>query len=214
MTLDDYLINGYLTGDEYETILSHIRNGSNIIVGGGTGSGKTTFINVLLAEMTATEQNPKTYIIDSCYQVGTDYGECVFINPQGDSYKYEKSCCRTVRKLPVSKNIHIVCDDARYNRLTQTVLESWKHGHGGGIIGLNALCIDEMIERIYDMANATERDLPGQFGQLYILLKSCSGHPVVCECKAFSRNEHFFSMRNMTSSSGDEAAFMVGEIAI
>jgi type IV secretion system protein VirB11 len=51
-TLDEYLEAGALTWDQQEYLQAAIRNRRNILIVGNTGSGKTTFLNALIEEIT------------------------------------------------------------------------------------------------------------------------------------------------------------------
>ena len=55
LTLMDYVNDGVLTPRQREIILEAIRDRKNIIAAGGTKTGKTTFLNAILAEMSKTD---------------------------------------------------------------------------------------------------------------------------------------------------------------
>ena len=50
-TLDDYVAAGIMTGDEADTLRIAVSERRNILVAGGTSTGKTTLTNALLAEV-------------------------------------------------------------------------------------------------------------------------------------------------------------------
>ena len=50
-TLDDYVAAGIMTGDEADTLRIAVAERRNILVAGGTSTGKTTLTNALLAEV-------------------------------------------------------------------------------------------------------------------------------------------------------------------
>lgn len=50
-TLDDYVAAGIMTGDEAVALRAAVASRSNILVAGGTSTGKTTLTNALLAEV-------------------------------------------------------------------------------------------------------------------------------------------------------------------
>jgi P-type conjugative transfer ATPase TrbB len=53
-TLDDYVLAGTLTAAEAEGLRNAVRTRQNILVAGGTSTGKTTLVNALLAEVANT----------------------------------------------------------------------------------------------------------------------------------------------------------------
>jgi len=50
-TLDDYVAAGIMTADQAETLCTAVQSRDNILVAGGTSTGKTTLTNALLAEV-------------------------------------------------------------------------------------------------------------------------------------------------------------------
>lgn len=50
-TLDDYVVSGAMTADQAETLRAAVVARANILVAGGTSTGKTTLTNALLAEI-------------------------------------------------------------------------------------------------------------------------------------------------------------------
>ena len=54
-TLDDYVAAGILTAEQADVLRAGVRKRSNILVAGGTSTGKTTLVNALLAEMVDSE---------------------------------------------------------------------------------------------------------------------------------------------------------------
>ena len=53
-TLDDYAAAGIMSGRQAEALRHGVETRANILVAGGTGSGKTTLVNALLAEVAKT----------------------------------------------------------------------------------------------------------------------------------------------------------------
>lgn len=50
-TLDDYVASGVMTADQARVLREAVRGRANILVAGGTSTGKTTLVNALLAEI-------------------------------------------------------------------------------------------------------------------------------------------------------------------
>ena len=55
-TLDDYVAAGIMTADQAATLRAAVASRANILVAGGTSTGKTTLTNALLAEVAKTSQ--------------------------------------------------------------------------------------------------------------------------------------------------------------
>jgi type IV secretion system protein TrbB len=53
-TLDDYIAAGIMAGAQAETLRKAVRERRNVLVAGGTSTGKTTLTNALLAEVAKT----------------------------------------------------------------------------------------------------------------------------------------------------------------
>nr|WP_188719556.1 P-type conjugative transfer ATPase TrbB [Nitratireductor aestuarii] len=53
-TLDDYIATGIMSGEQAEALRTAVAERHNILVAGGTSTGKTTLTNALLAEMSKT----------------------------------------------------------------------------------------------------------------------------------------------------------------
>ncbi|MCK9985436.1 MAG: pilus assembly protein CpaF [Azoarcus sp.] len=56
LTLNDYVQSGALSAEWAERLRAMVRSHKNLLVAGGTSSGKTTFVNALLAEIPAEER--------------------------------------------------------------------------------------------------------------------------------------------------------------
>ncbi|MDH0367851.1 P-type conjugative transfer ATPase TrbB [Brucella anthropi] len=54
-TLEDYVAAGIMSGDQAETLRTAVQSRANILVAGGTSTGKTTLTNALLAEVAKTQ---------------------------------------------------------------------------------------------------------------------------------------------------------------
>jgi type IV secretion system protein VirB11 len=68
-TLDQYVEQGIMTPEQKQTLCSAIREHQNILVIGGTGSGKTTLTNGLIHEMTCSCSHERITIIEDTGEI-------------------------------------------------------------------------------------------------------------------------------------------------
>lgn len=56
LSLDDYVANGAIPADMADVLRKMVQERKNVVVAGGTSSGKTTFVNALIGEIDATDR--------------------------------------------------------------------------------------------------------------------------------------------------------------
>jgi len=68
-TLDQYVENGVMTEEQKQAIQQAVRNHKNILVIGGTGSGKTTLVNAIIHEMVVNDPSERIFIIEDTGEI-------------------------------------------------------------------------------------------------------------------------------------------------
>ncbi len=127
-----YVEDGTLTKHQSDFLRQSISSRKNIIVSGGTGSGKTTFVNALLAELEDIAPDDRLVILEDtkeiqCHartQVSLHTTDCV------DIARLLKSA---LRQRPDRIIVGEVRDGAALS-----LLKAWNTGHPGGITTLHA----------------------------------------------------------------------------
>jgi type IV secretion system protein VirB11 len=131
-SLDQYVHAGILTPKEKEFLCGAIRDHRNILVTGGTGSGKTTFVNGLLGEATAQFPSERLIIIEDTGEL-----QCAAANYVQYHTSPERTMTDLVRTSLRMRPDRILVGEVRGPEALD-LLMAWNTGHEGGIATLHA----------------------------------------------------------------------------
>ena len=141
-TLDDYAAVGIMSRAQAEMLRDAVARRANILVVGGTGTGKTTFLNVLLAELAALCPQDRIGILE-------DTPELAPCSP--DTFRL-----RTVEGLDLHRLVkeslrtsptRLVVGEVR-DQAALALLDAWNTGHPGGLATLHANGSHEALVRL------------------------------------------------------------------
>ncbi|MDD7410105.1 MAG: P-type conjugative transfer ATPase TrbB [Fusobacterium gastrosuis] len=130
LTLDDYVKDNIMRKSQAELIKKAVKDRKNILVVGGTGSGKTTLCNAILNEM--SQYNQRIVIIQDTKELRCTCKNKLFLNTS-EYVTIRKLLKSTLRRTPTRIVIGEVRDGAALN-----VLIAWNTGHPGGLCTLHA----------------------------------------------------------------------------
>jgi len=130
-TLDDYVSQGIMTGAQKATICEAVRARQNILVTGGTGSGKTTLVNAVLDEIAKT--NDRIVIIEDTLELQCTAPDTVFLRAKNGIYTMNDLLRDTMRLRPD----RIVVGEVRGPEAL-SLLKAWNTGHPGGCATVHA----------------------------------------------------------------------------
>lgn len=130
-TLDDYVSADVVTSDQAAELRRAVRQRSNIIVAGGTGSGKTTLANALLHEIALL--NERVVILEDTRELQCAAEDVVALRTQPGSVTLSDLVRSTLRLRPD----RIVVGEVRGPEALD-LLKAWNTGHPGGIATLHA----------------------------------------------------------------------------
>ena len=136
-TLEDYVNNKTMTKRQQEVILKAIKEKKNIIVAGGTGSGKTTLVNALLAEV--AKLNDRVVLIEDTKELKCDAKNKLSLL----STKKEELLRATLRARPD----RIIVGEVR-GAEAFTLINAWSTGHKGGISTVHSNSASRTMSRI------------------------------------------------------------------
>lgn len=131
-TLDDYVTQGILTAAQRDVLLEAVRQRQNILVIGGTGSGKSTFLNAVLAAIGQETPDHRLVIIEDTRELQCTASNTVFLRTS-DTIDMTRLLRATLRLRPD----RIIVGEVR-GAEALALLKAWNTGHPGGVSTVHA----------------------------------------------------------------------------
>lgn len=140
-SLEDYAASGVITSDQEAALKAAIARRANIIVAGGTGSGKTTLANALLQEIAGL--NERVVILEDTRELQCVAEDVVALRTQPGSVNLSDLVRSTLRLRPD----RIIVGEVRGPEALD-LLKAWNTGHPGGIATLHANSARAVLARL------------------------------------------------------------------
>jgi len=131
-TLDDYGEQGIMTPDQRAVIDRAVRNHRNILIIGGTGSGKTTLANAIIRAMVDLDAHERFLIIEDTAEL-----QCVGENVVQYVATVDVNMTQLLRIAMRMWPSRIIVGEVRGPEALNLLL-AWNSGHEGGIGTLHA----------------------------------------------------------------------------
>jgi type IV secretion system protein TrbB len=154
-TLDDYVADGTLTAGAREALRRALEQRQNIVICGGTGSGKTTLANALLREAVELAGPCERFVILE----DTVELQCTAANHIQLRTTDEIDLTRLVRATMRMRPDRIVIGEIR-GREALALLKAWNTGHPGGVTTVHANSARAALSRIDQLIQ--EAGVPSQ----------------------------------------------------
>ena len=145
ISLDDYVASGVINDAQRLELKRAIADHANIIVAGGTGSGKTTLANALLAEIAALDE--RVVILEDTRELQCAAEDVVALRTQPGSVTLSDLVRSTLRLRPD----RIIVGEVRGPEALD-LLKAWNTGHPGGIATLHANSARAALARLEQLA--------------------------------------------------------------
>ena len=146
-TLEEYMLSGSLTPEAVAIIEDAVRHRQNIVVVGGTSSGKTTFVNAVIDAISRITPSHRLIILEDTAELQSKSPNTVFLRTsvlaEVDMRKLAKVSMRYAPK-------RILVGEVR-DAAALEMLKLWNTGHPGGVSTFHADSAEEALERLEEL---------------------------------------------------------------
>ncbi|MGC6331120.1 P-type conjugative transfer ATPase TrbB [Rhizorhabdus sp. FW153] len=140
-TLMDYVTDGIMSAEAARLLSLAVVDRRNILVAGGTSSGKTTLANALLAEMAHLDE--RVILIEDTRELQSPALDTVALRTRADTVTMGDLVRSTLRLRPD----RIIVGEVRGGEALD-MLKAWNTGHPGGIATVHANSAASALYRI------------------------------------------------------------------
>lgn len=192
-TLDDYVAHNILSERQREVLISAIKSHKNILVVGGTSSGKTTLTNALIHAISILFPEERLIIMEDTKEI-----QCLSLNHVQITATREVPLTKILQTSLRHRPDRILVGEVRGPEALD-LLMAWNTGHEGGIATLHAnKGIQAGLDRLYSlisMAANPPRDIKPLIGEAVHLIvyiaKTSEGRKVqdIFEVNGFEKGE-------------------------
>ncbi len=165
--LTDYVSSKVMTEAQASAIRSAIDARMNIVISGGTGSGKTTLANAIIAEIVLSAPDDRMVILEDTAEIqcAAENAVCLHTSDTIDMARLLKS---TMRLRPDRIIVGEVRDGAAL-----TLLKAWNTGHPGGVTTIHSNTAMSALRRLEQLtAEASQQPMQEVIGEAVDLVVS------------------------------------------
>lgn len=170
-TMDDYVQGGTMTQRQYEIIQAAIANRQNILIVGGTGSGKTTLTNAVIDAMVKYNSDDRIIIIEDTNEIQCTAENSVIMRT---SEKAKVTMGKLLRVTLRYRPDRILVGEVRGGEALD-LLKAWNTGHPGGVATIHAnsalLGLERLEQCIEEVSSNVNKKVIAQTINLLIFIK-------------------------------------------
>lgn len=153
--LAQYDADGIMTAAQRRAIVRAIETRQNVLVTGGTASGKTTLLNALIAHLAEATPDQRLVVIEDMAELQVSQPNAVLLHTS-DTVDMQKLVRATMRLRPD----RIIVGETRGGECLD-LLKAWNTGHSGGLSTLHAnSALDGLARLELLLLERTENPLP------------------------------------------------------
>lgn len=152
-TLDNYVESNILSVTQRDVLLQAITDHQNILIVGGTGSGKTTFANALIDAMVKNDINERIVIMEDTAELQCTAPNAVILRSNEHT-----SINRLLRATLRLRPDRILVGEVRGGEALE-LLKGWNTGHPGGIATVHADSALQGLNRLEDLLSEVTQNV-------------------------------------------------------
>lgn len=165
--LDDYVTSKMMTPHQASVIRNAVSSRLNIVVSGGTGSGKTTLANAVIAQIVETAPEDRLVILEDTAEIQCAAENAVALRTS-DTVDMARLLKSTMRLRPDRIIVGEVRDGAAL-----TLLKAWNTGHPGGVTTIHSNSAGSALQRLEQLtAEVSQQPMQAVIGDAVDLIIS------------------------------------------
>lgn len=165
--LDEYVRQGIMHSSQAAAIRNAVSSRLNIVVSGGTGSGKTTLANAILQEIAMASPEHRLVILEDTTELQCEAENAVALHTS-DSIDMARLLKSTMRLRPDRIIVGEVRDGAAL-----TLLKAWNTGHPGGLTTIHSNSAESALRRLEQLtAEVSQQPMREVIGEAVDLIVS------------------------------------------
>src|SRR5690606_17592688 len=155
-TLADYVRDGAMSDAQAEILRRAVKERRNILISGGTGSGKTTLANALLAEPAFADD--RVFLVEDTPELQCSAWDLVSVLTR--RHPRPIGVVDLVRDALRMRPDRIVVGEMRDGAAALETLKAWNTGHPGGLSTIHANSAAETLARLEDLLAEVAAQVP------------------------------------------------------
>jgi type IV secretion system protein VirB11 len=180
--LNSYIDEKRISEEHSVRLREAVENRKNILIAGGTGSGKTTFVNALLDVLNDLDTEERLVVLEDTLELQYSLEDVYSLRTDVKSETTMQHLVRISLRLRPDR---IIVGEVRGGEALD-LLKSWNTGHPGGICTLHANSAESALIRLEQLVSEVSvtpmKELIGEAVDVVVFLKRRAGiGPVVSE---------------------------------
>ncbi|RVD57418.1 P-type conjugative transfer ATPase TrbB [Mesorhizobium sp. M2D.F.Ca.ET.185.01.1.1] len=165
--LDDYVTKRVMTEKQASVLRNAIASRLNIVISGGTGSGKTTLANAVIAEIVQHSPDDRVVILEDTTEIQCAAENAISLHTS-DTVGMARLLKSTMRLRPDRIIVGEVRDGAAL-----TLLKAWNTGHPGGVTTVHSNTAMSALRRLEQLTSeASQQSMREVIGEAVDLIVS------------------------------------------